>query len=554
MIVRDAAHRLAARSRPCDGAWGSPLFDDGPGVSADVLPRVFEKFMKARSDGSRADGGQGTGFGLAIAKGIMDAHAREILSRALSASEAREEMRFAGSIIPWHHAIFVVRGLVADLRHGTSDPGAPAALLGLVAHPLEIVSLAALEQIGSLWHNNARLVWAALHLALTLCHLEPWESERPREELHSPKRIHDTVRAAVRYLQRGKGWPELPLPPPAWVRVEKPNTEADFSEEFDEDDITDPKETWAPSALHWHSQYASKVLGHVPFEQILASDAKNVLLMFVDGLLKWTNDKNSPPWVRKERRDRESSQLFEWTHELGEALGRVAGLLTTAEAKSRFLDLIFELEGEVCWALLAPFVSSYVCRHVYDAAIVPHGAVDVLQQCLERVLKAPSFDRESYCSGRFHGFDEPRLVESLMFVSVKSAALATRYVNGDWSEIGMILPIIDRFVRAGGWSPTVMGHFLTLCERAKGAYPAAAFADQVLAVIGDGATPLKGWYGTFLPARIAGLVQHFADRDTPMSSSLGQKLLRILDLLVDMGDRRSAALQLSETFREVKAA
>lgn len=31
-----------------------------------------------------------------------------------------------------------------------------------------------------------------------------------------------------------------------------------------------------------------------------------------------------------------------------------------------------------------------------------------------------------------------------------------------------------------------------------------------------------------------------------------QSLLRILDCLVDMGDRRSAAMQLSETFQEVQ--
>jgi hypothetical protein len=35
---------------------------------------------------------------------------------------------------------------------------------------------------------------------------------------------------------------------------------------------------------------------------------------------------------------------------------------------------------------------------------------------------------------------------------------------------------------------------------------------------------------------------------------LAQKFLRILDLLVDMGDRRSAALQLGEAFREIRAA
>jgi hypothetical protein len=39
-----------------------------------------------------------------------------------------------------------------------------------------------------------------------------------------------------------------------------------------------------------------------------------------------------------------------------------------------------------------------------------------------------------------------------------------------------------------------------------------------------------------------------------MSPPLAQKFLRILDLLVDMGDRRSAALQLGEAFREVRVA
>lgn len=39
-----------------------------------------------------------------------------------------------------------------------------------------------------------------------------------------------------------------------------------------------------------------------------------------------------------------------------------------------------------------------------------------------------------------------------------------------------------------------------------------------------------------------------------MPPGLGEKLLRILDLLVDIGDRRSVALQQSENFREIKIA
>jgi len=212
------------------------------------------------------------------------------------------------------------------------------------------------------------------------------------------------------------------------------------------------------------------------------------------------------------------------------------------------------LEGDPCWALLAPFTSAYVCSYIYDAAVVPADAVAILDLCLGRFLGSPAFKRESYRSGEFYGFDQPRLIETLMFVSVEHAALAARYVNGDWSEINRILPLIDRFVRAGGWTASVMGPFLTLCERAKAIYPAEAFAAQILAVIGDGTKQLKGWQHLSIPARIAGLVQYFADRDAPMPLHLAQMFLRMLDLLVDMGDRRSAALQLGEAFREIRAA
>jgi two-component system sensor histidine kinase KdpD len=46
--------------------------DDGRGIAPDVLPRVFDKFVRApRPSG---DAGEGTGLGLAIVKGIVEAH------------------------------------------------------------------------------------------------------------------------------------------------------------------------------------------------------------------------------------------------------------------------------------------------------------------------------------------------------------------------------------------------------------------------------------------------------------------------------------------------
>ena len=94
--------------------------------------------------------------------------------------------------------------------------------------------------------------------------------------------------------------------------------------------------------------------------------------------------------------------------------------------------------------------------------------------------------------------------------------------------------------------------FLTLCERSKANYPAEAFADQLISVISNASNGLVQWHDVLAPARIAELVHDMAHRDSPMPLTLAQKFLRILDWLVDMGDRRSAALQLSESFRDVR--
>jgi hypothetical protein len=483
--------------------------------------------------------------------------ARDVLRRAIRLPEKPDLMWSPGSVIPWHQAIYVARGLAADLREGTAARGAAHDLLGLIAHPLEIVSSAALEEAGKLWFKDPKLTWAALILAFSLCHVPP----RPRDQasqhgeaLHSASEAQAEVDAALAFYENGSGWASLPLPPPAWVKVEpvKGRRGRQSYEEYDADDVTDPAEMWGEPDVFWHSKQAAEILKHIPFDEVLSSSARSVLLDFLAGVLDWTNQKNAPPWVKPGRRDRSATQIFEWTHALGSQLGHVAGLLPLADFQARFLDPILGLEGDNCWALLSLFASAYVCAYVYDTPVVPADAVATLDLCLGRLLQASAFKRDAYRSGEFSGFDQPELVRTLMFVSVERADMAARFVNGDWSEIGRILPLIDRFVRAGGWAASVMDPFLTLCERARANYPAEAFADQVLAIIGDGLDNLKGWRGTFIPARIAELVQHFAHRDAPMTLALSQKCLRILDMLVDMGDRRSAALQLGEAFREVR--
>lgn len=71
--IEVAAHRIP-------GAIEVSVTDTGPGIPPALLDHVFEKFVRAASD--RADGGEGAGLGLAIAKGIVEAHGGTIRAQS----------------------------------------------------------------------------------------------------------------------------------------------------------------------------------------------------------------------------------------------------------------------------------------------------------------------------------------------------------------------------------------------------------------------------------------------------------------------------------------
>jgi multidrug resistance efflux pump len=245
------------------------------------------------------------------------------------------------------------------------------------------------------------------------------------------------------------------------------------------------------------------------------------------------------------------AMLFRWRESLLRLLAQVALHLESDEAQLEILDPVFGQDDEFAASLLDPLVEWITIFGIRDAKEISVRAVPLLQSCLIRTLQHHSWEYARHTDGRLHGSEIRELIRHFLFVSVEADG-AARFANSDWREVEAILPIVDRLVRDVGDVSDLMSVFLTLCERAIDSYPVPLFVEQVTVVLNRSERTPIGWRGTAIPGRIARLVHAFAERSQPLPVQLAQSMLRIPDRLIDMGDRRSAALQTSEIFKNVR--
>lgn len=459
---------------------------------------------------------------------------------------------FSGSVIPWHPKIFVAHALAARISSAREYPADREALYRLIAHPLDAVSFVALSGVAGCWERDARFAWCGLNLGLRLAQIVSRRDmhrldTEARRQMESDRRAATMAAALDEYRAQGP-LPAWVRPRPSWVRT-APDAENPQTLDGEED------EGWQRTDDLWDGRYAANVLQRVPVAVIMASAGRAHFVDHLEAYIGWTLDTINPVWRTERRRGRErgDANLYEWEDQLGRMVAIVAPHLPADEILQRLLRPILAQPDEIAMRLLAPFTVSLVCGEVLDAPEVRDDTLRLLHAVLDRTLETDDLRCSPYNDGRMGGFDLPKLVDSLMFVVVEHAPGATRFANGVWGDLGQVMSLVDRMVRVAGWHPYVARQFVTLCERSGAAYPADTFADQVLAQIVDGRLP-AGWKGSLVPAAIAALVQAHADRQHPLPAGLAGKLLQVLDALVDLGDRRSAALQQSESFRGVRLA
>ena len=449
---------------------------------------------------------------------------------------------FHGSEIPWHPTIYLITGLAHIREANRSDLELARRLMRLTVYPLEAIRNLAFAALFRDPDPGVAWITAQLALEFAIFHRPEIKKDGLRDNRVDQAAKKKSHKRALRALGINPIAPLRPLPP-AWVKALGQRRER---RPVDEVGWNDPD----PS---FNARFAASIFRHFPIEAWCQSDIyKPMLEIALKQFVAWTSERLIPPWNdRKRGSDRNTNESIEWTSLLGDLLARAAPHFETEVVRKEFLAP-FLTDDESGLGVLAPFADMTVSRHVLDAPTIPSNTFDFLNDCVDRVVRDQVFDPKGYRAGEVHGFDLPRLIKALMFVAIEKADGATRFVNGNWSQINLIMPLVTRLVTAVGWSTLVMDQFLTLCERAGGAYPLDAFVVQTNSVLASIENAKGGWAGTTLPARTAGVVQCLADVNFPLQANQAQELLRVLDALIDLGDRRSVGLEQTEAFRGIQ--
>lgn len=448
--------------------------------------------------------------------------------------------------IPWHPAKHLVVALFYDRKSQTPRPTDLKHLMAMAIHPNEEVSELAFDAL--FMDTDEHVRWVAATMAIDLCvqHRSKLRDDVRRDKSDNERERRDSKARALRRINTKKVNTLRDIPP-AWVQSPR-------RPRFDRNG---EMLKWGDPNPCFNPKLAAKLFVKFPIESWFASEAyKAHAEQWLVQLVNWTAERLMPAWQDSADRRRNSSSnaahLTEWNSALGQLIARAAPLVSLAFARDHLLAP-FLTNDEQALRVLAPFATQTVTRHVFDAPTIPPHTLELLEDCASRVIRDPTFRPDSYRAGKVSGWDMPTLIRALLFVPLdEPASGSSRFANGDWSQVGMVMPIVTKLIASAGWSTFVAKTFMTLCERAGTAYPVHDFATQGNAML-DALPNAKGaWSSTTLPTRIATMVQRLADANFPLRRDSAQRLLRILDALIDLGDRRSAALEQTGAFKNVQ--
>ena len=492
----------------------------------------------------------------------------DVCARAARTPEAPQSFFSRSAKLMHHPVLYATKGwgalfAISEDNEYVKQP--QSFLTELCANPYEEIAVASLGYLLGVWSRHPDIAWAAMQLATALALFEAKFSPEGGAEERRYLRIYAVVTDELQRLLDGAPVADsLPTWPDPWVPIANsdavqtrpnpwvPNADSE-AYQVRRQRCRTVDANWRLNPLRVDISLLEKVLQVIPLDVALKDQAHAALFLdWCEGLGKWTIERITPSWATS-RRDLDGTSgqsFFEWRRNLYRFLSRVALKLPVEEGTRRFLQPVMSTNDKT-FASLGECFTSHLITQVADSPEIPQTALKLLSVVMQRVLAYRDWDHAGHGGHSEQAFVD--IVKHLFFADLGYAGGAVRFANRNWAEVGAVIPVFEPILRAHGSVTFVALAWMNLCESSFEHYPVQHFVDNLeYLLVGEGTPP--GWRNTQLPGRLSGLIQRFSERQQPMPLAMAQKLLRALDRLVDIGDRRAAAVQLSEVFRSVRIA
>lgn len=420
---------------------------------------------------------------------------------------------------------FASKGLAAIIKNGgPSVSSARQELVRLCFHPYKGVQLSALSNAASCWREQKDFADKCTALAFKLTTLEldrgspDWYRRRDERDSHLAAEKQRLFEATIQGIASGD-----------WNGLSEAYAEI------------------GPEHLdQWRVKDFASMLSIIPKDRFtdddgFRDDVLSLLRSFVEKLSTGIS-------IADEAERRSGSRLW---REFSSCIWDLASLcedLPTEQVRTEIIPMLSLLPTEPKSEVLSTFANAYSCMRVLDAPEVPSGIFDVFIDIFEAVADHPDWKRPEWRED--YGLPDQlhKLVRIAMGANWDRPAMgAARFANNEWSDAGLLDPLIDWMLQRFGHLPQVMQAFLLHVERSFENRNSEFLASR-LGGIAPAVWQSRGFWSGRRTAQLAGLLQSFAERDTPLKPDVHMQFLEILDHLIELGDRRAAALQISSLF------
>lgn len=453
-----------------------------------------------------------------------------------------EERPYGNNMMDPRHYLIASLG---DLLRNRLDDNAAERLLRLACNDPEDISEMAFLALFNAAQVFPKAAWSAGLLASKLASL-PGTGRAHFDESVAASRetaAREALRSSLHELKNA-GFSTFADVPPAWVYA------------VDEDGIFGSHrkvERWQHPKNEFDWSVGQRVFKHFPVETWMQDDKlSSQALAYFSELARWMKQSLDPDWMEVSDRRHRSSNFGEFPGTLGQLFSRISPFMQTDEWYEKFVDPFQIDDHDSCEAILEAIISGHCCRHILDNAVLSKGAIEVHKKFVSWLSVRQEFNGSDWRDGSLYGHYVPYMIKDVLLVSVPEARGSARFANGDWQELHLMSPAISQLMRTAGWVPFVMEQYLSMCERAGFHQPLDAFCEDITCAMNVVSARPELWSGSMISAKISARVHAYAKALHPLSQADKMKLLRVLDGLIDLGDRRAVALEQSEEFRSLQ--